>query len=98
MYEESRSHSVESSPLVKPVAGHLFTFEEKIFGMSLTQLLTDIGALTGSFSLSGSLSLVSRIVVCALFTLLIMACVHGKIQGMPLGYWFYLLLREKMIP
>jgi hypothetical protein len=98
MHQEPHAQAVDVNPLVKPVAGHLFTFEEKIFGMSLTQLLTDIGALTGSFSFTGSFSLVPRIIVCALFTLLVMTCVHGKILGTPLGYWLYLLLRAKMIP
>jgi hypothetical protein len=98
MYEEPHAHAADVNPLVKPVAGHLFTFEEKIFGMSLTQLLTDIGALTGSFSLTGSLSMAPRLIVCVLVMLLVMACVHGKIQGIPLGYWLYLLLRAKTIP
>jgi hypothetical protein len=87
-----------ANPLVKEVAGHLFHFEEKIFGMSLTQLLTDLGVLTGSFSLTGSLPLVPRIVVCALIMLCAMIMVHGKVYGMSLAYWCYLLLRSKMMP
>src|SRR6266568_498767 len=45
----------EEHPLVKEVPGHLFQFEEKIFGMSLTQLLSDIGAGVGIVSITASL-------------------------------------------
>jgi hypothetical protein len=98
MQEEPHSHLFDPNPLVKEVAGHLFKFEEKIFGMTLTQLMTDIGVFTGSFSLTGSLPIVPHIIVCALITLLAMILVHGKVQGMSLGYWLFLLIRAKTVP
>ena len=69
----------ETNPLIKEVAGHLFTFEEKIFGMSLTQLLTDLGVFTGSFAFTGSLPIIARLIICALITLCAVVFVHGKI-------------------
>lgn len=98
MQEEPQTNIFDANPLMKEVPGHLFRFEEKIFGMSLQQLLTDLGALTGSFSLTGSLPIIPHIIVSVLITLLTMAFVHRKIQGLPLGYWFYLLMRSKMMP
>ncbi|GHO50838.1 hypothetical protein [Ktedonospora formicarum] len=98
MSEASQRSIFETSPLVKEVPGHLFTFEEKIFGMSLQQLLTDLGALTGSFSLTGSLPLLPHLIVCALITLSTIVLVHGRVQGMSIGYWLYVLLRAKMLP
>src|SRR5229473_2906767 len=38
------------NPLEKRVPGHLFQFEERIFGMTLHQLLCDIGAGIGIVS------------------------------------------------
>ena len=84
--------------LVKKVPGHLFKFEEKIFGMSLQQLLTDLGVFTGCFSLTGSLHLLARLIVCAVMTLFAMLFVHGKVQGHSLSYWCYFYIRSKMIP
>jgi Helicase HerA, central domain len=98
MSKEPPSPSVDANPLVKDVAGHLFSFEEKIFGMSLTQLLTDLGVLTGSFSCTGSLHLIPRLIVCALITLVALVLVHGTFQGMALGTWLFLLLRSHTIP
>lgn len=86
------------NPFVKEVPGHLFKFEEKIWGMTLQQLLTDLGALTGSITLTGSLPLIARVVVCVLLTLLAVILVHGKAQGHPLGFWLYLRIRFQMMP
>src|SRR5581483_4214490 len=98
MYEDSSINQPNSNPLVKEVAGHLFRFEEKIFGMTLTQLLLDLGVFTGSFSFTGALPLTARLVTCALLTLGAMILIHVKVQGVTVGYWLYLLLRLKMIP
>jgi Helicase HerA, central domain len=98
MPEEPSTHSSDANLLVKKVPGHLFKFEEKIFGMSLQHLLTDIGVFTGCFSLTGSLHLLTRLIVCALVTLLAMLFVHGKVQGRSLSSWCYLLIRSHMIP
>lgn len=91
-------HEEPPDPLIKEVPGHLFTFEEKIWGLTLPQLLTDLGALTGSITLTGSLALLLRIVVCTVLTLLVILLVHGKAQGHPLGFWLYLYVRFKTMP
>ena len=66
--------------------------------MTLTQLLMDLGVFTGSFSFTGALPLLARLIVCALITLCAMILVHGKVQGVALGYWLYLLLRFHLTP
>ncbi len=69
----------EHHPLVKKVPGHLFSFEERIFGvMTLTQLLSDIGAGLGILSVTASLSLTPRIVVSVLLALLALILIHGR--------------------
>src|ERR1700730_18616555 len=93
MQEEQDIHS-----LLRQVPGHLFTFEEKIWGMSLQQLLMDLGVLAGSFSSTASLPLVPRVLLCLFITLLAMLLVHGYVQGQALGYWCYLYLRSKIRP
>src|SRR5215469_7858331 len=93
MQEEQDPHS-----LLRPVPGHLFKFEEKIWGMSLQQLLMDLGVLAGSFSFTASVSLVPRVLICLFITLLAMLLVHGSIQGQALGYWCYLYLRSTLRP
>ncbi|GCE09191.1 hypothetical protein KDAU_65200 [Dictyobacter aurantiacus] len=98
MQEETQVQPQHDNPLVKEVAGHLFTFEEKIFGMSLTQLLTDLGVLTGTFSLTGALPLVPHLISCVLITLVAMVFVHARIQGVALVTWLYLIARSKTIP
>ncbi|GCE15060.1 hypothetical protein KTT_49190 [Tengunoibacter tsumagoiensis] len=98
MQKEPHPYPLDANPLIKEVSGHLFTFEEKIFGMNLTQLLTDLGIATGSFSFTGSLPIIPRLIVCALITIAAMIFVHGKIQGRSLAYWLYLLMRSKTIP
>lgn len=88
----------QTNPLLKQVPGHLFTFEEKIFGMSLPQLLADLGVMTSSFSLTSSLHLALRLIVCLLITVFALVGIHAKIQGMPVGYWLFLLIRSRMVP
>jgi len=68
----------DSHPLIKAVPGHLLQFEEKIFGMSLTQLLSDLGALFGTLALTESLSLLPRIVGDTLIMIVVLILVHGK--------------------
>ena len=80
-------------PLIKEVPGHLFQFEEKIFGMSLNQLLCDLGAGVSLFSLTSALPLVPRLVVLLSLTIPILILVHGKVQGQTLLFWVYLWLR-----
>jgi uncharacterized protein (UPF0248 family) len=88
----------EGNPLVKAVPTHLFQFEEKIFGMSLQQLLTDIGAGVGLFTLTAELSVVTRIVVCVLLAVPVLILVHGQVDGQPLLQWLYLYARFLFLP
>jgi hypothetical protein len=86
------------NPLVKQVPGHLFSFEEKVFGiMTLTQLLCDIGAGVGILSVTSGLSLVPRLVVSALLALLGLILVHGKAKEQTLLHWLYLYVRMLFI-
>src|SRR5579875_1636304 len=93
--EDATMQEEPTNPLVKEVPGHLFKFEETIWGMTLQQLLTDLGVLTGSITLTGVLPLALRIIVCALLSVGALSLVHGKAQRHPLGFWLYLCLREK---
>jgi hypothetical protein len=88
----------EDHPLIKEVPGHLFQFEEKIFGMTLQQLLSDIGAGVGIVSLTASLPLGTRVVVCVLLTLPVLVLVHGKVQDQTFLHWLYLYGRSLTIP
>jgi hypothetical protein len=68
----------DTNPLVKKVPGHLFSFEERVFGMTLTQLLSDIGASVGILAATSGLSLVPRLVVSVLLALPALILIHGK--------------------
>src|SRR6266699_396218 len=91
-------HEHEEHPLVKEVPGHLFQFEEKIFGMSLTQLLSDIGAGIGILSITASLPLIACIAVSVLLVIPVLILVHGKVQDQTLLHWLYLYGRQYFIP
>ncbi len=91
-------HEYEEHPLVKEVPGHLFQFEEKIFGMSLTQLLSDIGAGVGILSITATLPLVARIAVSVLLAIAVLILVHGKVQDQTLLHWLYLYGRQLFVP
>src|SRR6266581_3222881 len=91
-------HEYEEHSLVKEVPGHLFQFEEKIFGMSLTQLLSDIGAGVGILSITGGLPLVARILVSVLLAIPMLILVHGKVQDQTLLHWLYLYGRQLFVP
>ena len=91
-------HEHGEHPLVKEVPGHLFQFEEKIFGMSLTQLLSDIGAGSGILSITASLALVARIAVSVLLAIPVLILVHGKVQEQMLLHWLYLYGRQRFTP
>ncbi len=91
-------HEHEEHPLVKEVPGHLFQFEEKIFGMSLTQLLSDIGAGVGILSITASLPLIARIAVSVLLAIPVLILVHGQVQNQTLLHWLYLYGRQRFIP
>lgn len=91
-------HEHEEHPLVKEVPGHLFQFEEKIFGMSLTQLLCDIGAGVGILSITASMSLLARILVSVLLAIPVLILVHGKVQEQALLHWLFLYGRQLFVP
>jgi Helicase HerA, central domain len=91
-------HEPEEHPLVKVVPGHLFHFEEKIFGMSLTQLLSDIGAGVGILSITASLPLGARIFVSIVLAIPVLILVHGKVQEQTLLHWLSLYGRQHFVP
>src|SRR5579875_3558078 len=91
-------HEHEEHPLVKEVPGHLFQFEEKIFGMSLTQFLCDIGAGIGILSITAGLPPLARLVVSALLAIPGLVLVHGKAQEQTLLFWLYLYGRQLFVP
>lgn len=85
-------------PLRKEVPGHLLQFEEKIFGMTLTQLLTDLG-MAGMLCMStAALPLLARMIVGALSILLTLIIVHGSYRGYTLLSWLYLLGSSRLLP
>ena len=86
------------NPFVKEVPSHLFRFEEKIFGMTLAQLLSDIGAGVGIIALISALPLLARILVGVLLAIPLLILVHGSAQDQPLLYWIYLYARSLIIP
>lgn len=91
-------HEHDEDPLIKEVPGHLFEFEETIFGMSLIQLLCDIGAGVGIYTFTGSLSLLARVVVSALLAILVLVLVHGRSGDQTLLHWLYLYGRYMFVP
>jgi hypothetical protein len=91
-------HEHEEHPLVKEVPGHLFHFEEKVFGTSLTQLLSDIGAGVGILSITASLPLAARIAVSVPMAIPVLILVHGKVQEQTLLHWLYLYGRQLFVP
>jgi hypothetical protein len=91
-------HEYEEHPLVKEVPGHLFQFAEKIFGMSLTQLLSDVGAGVGILSITAGLPLAARLLVSALLAIPVLILVHGQTQEQTLLHWLYLCGRQFFIP
>jgi predicted DNA-binding protein (UPF0251 family) len=95
---EKTMHEYEEHPLVKEVPGHLFFFEEKIFGMSLTQLLSDVGVGVGILSITAGFPLLTRILVSALLAIPVLILVHGKAQEQTLLHWLYLYGRQCFIP
>src|SRR6267142_135002 len=85
-------------PLLKEVPGHLLQFEEKIFGMTLTQLLSDLGAAVGIGALTTSMPLVPRIMVGVLLMIGVLILVHASIGGYTMLTWLYLLGRSRFLP
>src|SRR5258708_3201709 len=88
----------DENPLVQEVPGHLLQFEEKIFGMHLSQLLIDLGVIFGIITYTSALALPARIVVCTLFILPSLVLVHWKVGDYTLSYWLYLLVRMRFLP
>ena len=84
--------------IIKKVPGHLFQFEEKIFGMTLTQLLSDLAALFSLIGVTSSVSLLTRLAIIAPTMLIALVLVHGKMSGYTMLYWLYLLVRFRFLP
>src|SRR2546421_5225471 len=88
----------DTPSLIKTVPGHLLQFEEKIFGMSLTQLLSDLGAVFGIIAVTTSVPLVPRIVVSMLTTMVALILVHGKVGDYTMLSWLFLIGRSRFLP
>jgi hypothetical protein len=84
--------------LRKAVPGHLLQFEEKIFGMSLTQLLSDLLAGVSILALTASLPLGPRIATGAILMISALILVHARIGGYPMPTWLFLLGRSRFLP
>jgi hypothetical protein len=89
----------EQDTLTKEVPGHLFSFEEKIFGiMTLSQFLIDLGALAMIGELTSSLSQGIRLAVCVVLFILVLILVHGKVRDFTLLRWIFLFSRSLTLP
>ena len=88
----------EANPLLKEVPSHLFQFEERIFGMTLPQLLSDTGAGVGILMLTASFPLPTRIVIGTLLAVPVLLLVHVKVQDQSLLRWLSLYMRSLSIP
>ncbi|HEU5376923.1 MAG TPA: hypothetical protein VFV38_15915, partial [Ktedonobacteraceae bacterium] len=66
--------------------------------MTLTQLLSDLGAGVGIIALTASVPLVPRIVVGVLLMIGVLILVHAKIGGYTMLYCLYLLGRTRFLP
>jgi len=88
----------ERDPLLKEVPTQLFHFEEKIFGMALHQLLSDLGAGLGLLLLTASLPPVLRWLSWVVLLLPILWLIHGKVHGQPVGRWLLLVVRYQFLP
>jgi hypothetical protein len=86
------------NPLIKKIPSHLFQFEEKIFGMTLTQLLSDIAAIAIIAALTSSFPLPTRIAACLLLVVPVLILVHARVQDQPLLHWLYLYVRFFTVP
>ncbi len=78
-------------PLRKEVPGHLLQFEEKTFGMTLMQLLSDLGVAVSILALTASVPLVPRIVAGVLLMIGVLILVHGTVGDSPLLSWLFLI-------
>src|SRR6266568_9558538 len=78
---------------VKVVPTHLFSFEERLFGVSLNQLLSDLGAGVGILALTERLPLTLRLVVGGLLALVAVLLIHGRREGQSLLSWLFHVLR-----
>jgi hypothetical protein len=91
--QEQDTHSLR-----KAVPGHLLQFEEKIFGMSLTRLLSDLGAGVSIAALTASMPLVPRITVGTTLMIGVLILVHAKVSGYPMLSWLFLVSRSRFLP
>ncbi|GCE50592.1 type IV secretory pathway VirB4 component [Thermosporothrix hazakensis] len=89
----------EHDSLLKRVPGHLFSFEEKVFGLfTLPQLLCDLGAGAGILALTSSFPLTTRLLIGIALALPVLVLVHGKIHGYTFLRWLYLYGHSLSIP
>jgi hypothetical protein len=85
-------------PLHKAVPTHLFSFEERIFGMTLPQLLSDLGGGLTIAALTAGLPLLPRLIIGASAAIVVLLLVHKRVAGYSLLAWLFLLVRFAAIP
>ena len=84
--------------LIKEIPGQIFSFEETIFGMSLPQMLCDLGGGVCLLAATGGLALEARIVLCTLLVFLLLVLVHAKVREQSLLHWLFLAVRFRLLP
>lgn len=90
-------HQQHEHSLLKAVPTRIFSFEEKIFGMTLQQLLTDIGAAASLYALTGGMPSVSRMIVCAALGLVTLVLVHLSVGEQSALQWLLLCAQFRMM-
>ena len=92
-------HTTEER-LSREVPTHLFKVEEKVFGLTIPQLLTMAIATTGVGALwyQLHLPLTVRLALIGVYAILAVALIFGKKHGYPLTDWLYLSLRFLIMP
>ncbi|RAQ95946.1 helicase HerA domain-containing protein [Thermogemmatispora tikiterensis] len=82
----------------RAVPSQLLQFEERIFGMTLTQLLLSLAAGVLLLALTGGMPFVPRLWVAGVSLSGIMLLLHGRVGGVSLVCWLYLLGRFWWLP
>lgn len=89
-------HRHREATLLKHVPGHLFSFEEKVFGvLTVSQLLGDLAAVLCVWSVTGSFPFVTRLVVSAFVMVPLLLLTHGKVQERTLASWLLAYMRSR---
>ena len=97
--EEKLPVQHDDDPLVKHIPTHLFSFEDKVFGlMTLNQLLSDIVAGVSILGLTKSLPFLPRLLVGSFLLCVTLVLVHWKVESISLFSWLVAYLRFTRMP